>query len=277
MRPFFLGVKPRTSSLSAKSEHRWYWLNGGALPDLALSAFWQDKSTSKLLKELEERYFGFLPEGVNAPILEALMATLGNQLQRYHETIAKASRKYAVDPLLLTAVIFQESKFDPNAVSHTGATGLLQFTSATAQAFGVNRTDPISSIYGGARYLRYLWDSLAKHNLPFWDRWFLALAAYNQGPAHVPTAMALAKRLKGDGKVWSNVKRVYPLLARPEYAAHSRHGTCRGDEAVKFVESVRYYYYVLNGLVVLGRPEAEHLAPLLAINSGWFGITRSGM
>ena len=198
MRPFFPGVKPRTKDLSVKTEQRWYWHKNGELPDLALGAFWADKGTKSLLAELEERYFGFLPKGINAPILEALMATLGDELQRYHETIAKAARQYSLDPLLLTAVIFQESRFDANAVSPTGAKGLLQFTNATAQAMGVNRADPISSIYGGARYLRKLWNALEAHDMPFWDRWFLALAAYNQGPAHLQDALALARRLKGD-------------------------------------------------------------------------------
>ncbi len=268
MKPFFLGVKTRTKNVSAKTEHRWYWQKNGALPDLALTSFWQDKDTTVLLGELEERYFGFLPKGLNAPILESLMATLGDELQRYHETIAKAARQYSLDPLLLTAVIFQESRFNSNAVSPTGAKGLLQFTNATAQAMGVDRADPVSSIYGGARYLRKLWNALAQYDLPFWDRWFLALAAYNQGPAHLQDAMALAQRIKGDGGSWGNVKSVLPLLTKGEYAVQAKYGACRGTEAVNFVESVRYYYYVLNGLVVLDRPEAEHLAPLLAINAG---------
>ena len=146
----------------------------------------------------------------------------------------------------------------------------------TAQAMGVNRADPVSSIYGGARYLRKLWDALAEYDMPFWDRWFLALAAYNQGPAHLQDAVALAERLKGDGGSWGNVKSVFPLLAKGEYAARAKYGACRGTEAVNFVENVRYYYYVLNGLVVLDRPEAEHLAPLLAINAGGSNRSRSG-
>ena len=277
LRPFFLDVKAKAKNLSAKTENRWYWSKNGALPDLALTSFWQDKDTTVLLTELEERYFGFLPKGVNAPILESLMATLGDELQRYHETIAKAAQQYSLDPLLLTAVIFQESRFDANAVSPTGAKGLLQFTNATAQAMGVNRADPVSSIYGGARYLRKLWNALDGHDLAFWDRWFLALAAYNQGPAHLKDAMALAERIKGDGGSWGNVKSVFPLLASGEYAARAKYGACRGREAVNFVENVRYYYYVLNGLVVLDRPEAEHLAPLLAVNAGGSGRAGSGL
>ncbi len=276
MRPFFLGVKTKSNNVSAKTENRWYWRKDGTLPDLALTAFWQDNDTKGLLSELEERYFGFLPVGVNASNLEALMGTLGDELQRYNDAIAKASRQYSLDPLLLTAVIFQESGFDANAVSPTGARGLLQFTNSTAQIMGVNRADPVSSIYGGARYLRKLWDSLDGYELSFWDRWFLALAAYNQGPAHMQDAVVLARRLKGDGNSWGNVKSVLPLMGRGEYAAQTKYGGCRGGEAVKFVENVRYYYYVLNGLVVLDRPEAEHLAPLLAINAGGGHASRGG-
>lgn len=75
----------------------------------------------------------------------------------------------------------------------------------------------------------------------FWDRWFLALAAYNQGPAHLKDAMDLAQRLKGDGGSWRRVKSVLPLLAGGEYAARARYGACRGREAVNFVEMCCYH------------------------------------
>jgi Predicted soluble lytic transglycosylase fused to an ABC-type amino acid-binding protein len=140
---------------------------------------------------------------------------------------------------------------------------------------GVNRADPVSSIYGGPAIYANC-GTPGRPRLAFWDRWFLTLAAYNQGPAHLKDAMAWPSASRRRRLLGQRQKRV-PLLAGGEYAARAKYGACRGSEAVNFVESVRYYYYVLNGLVVLDRPEAEHLAPLLAVNAGRGGSVAPGL
>ena len=60
------------------------------------------------------------------------------------------------------------------------------------------------------------------------------------------------------------VKEAYLLLETEPYASKAKRGAVRGKHAIQYVQSIRYYYYVLNGLVVLDRPEAQHLTPLLA-------------
>jgi soluble lytic murein transglycosylase len=91
---------------------------------------------------------------------------------------SRASEKYGLSPALLKAVIHVESRFDKNAVSHKGATGLMQLMPETAKQVGVHDPfDPSENIMGGARLLReYIerFGSLKK-----------ALVAYNAGPAYV--------------------------------------------------------------------------------------------
>jgi soluble lytic murein transglycosylase len=93
--------------------------------------------------------------------------------------IRTASRIYGLDHRLVRAVIKAESNFDPGAVSHKGAMGLMQLMPETARDMGVKDPfDPLQNIFGGVRYLKFLMNR-------FHNSLFLALAAYNAGPEAV--------------------------------------------------------------------------------------------
>ena len=86
-------------------------------------------------------------------------------------------RKYGLPSGLLSRMAYQESRYDPNARSKSGAIGLMQFMPATAKDMGIDPTDPFQSIDGAGKYLRLLYNR-------FKD-WKLAIAAYNAGPGNV--------------------------------------------------------------------------------------------
>ncbi|WP_236026286.1 lytic transglycosylase domain-containing protein [Alicyclobacillus suci] len=93
--------------------------------------------------------------------------------------INTTAEKYNLPPSLLSAVIQQESGFNPNAVSSAGAQGLMQLMPSTAQSLGVsNAFDPAQNVDAGASYLRQLLNQFGG-SVP------LALAAYNAGPGVV--------------------------------------------------------------------------------------------
>lgn len=87
--------------------------------------------------------------------------------------VQKASAKYNIPTMMLSALLKQESGFNPNAQSYVGASGIAQFMPATAQSFGIDPLDPEQAIPAAAKYLRTEWDRFGKPEL--------ALAAYNAG------------------------------------------------------------------------------------------------
>lgn len=99
--------------------------------------------------------------------------------ETFSKYINEAAKYFNVDPYLIKAVIKVESDFDPYAVSHKGAQGLMQLIPSTAKLVGCNKVfDPYDNIMGGTKYLRLLLDRF-DWNLD------LALAAYNAGPKRV--------------------------------------------------------------------------------------------
>jgi soluble lytic murein transglycosylase-like protein len=116
-------------------------------------------------------------EPVNAPAAASEPLSAGSQW--LDPIITKASSRYGVDAGLIKAVIKAESNYNPNAVSHAGAQGLMQLMPGTARGLGVNNSfDPEQNVMAGTRFL----SDLLKHYNGNLDS---SLAAYNWGPGNV--------------------------------------------------------------------------------------------
>jgi soluble lytic murein transglycosylase-like protein len=100
--------------------------------------------------------------------------------------IARLAVRYDLSPSLLEAVVWQESRWNPRAVSPVGAKGLAQLMPGTARDMGVNPDDPLANLEGGARYLRLMLNM-------FGGDLEKALAAYNAGPARVAKANGIPR------------------------------------------------------------------------------------
>jgi soluble lytic murein transglycosylase-like protein len=93
--------------------------------------------------------------------------------------IFEVGENQGVDPRLIHAVVWQESKYDPHARSHAGAEGLMQLIPATAKRFGCEHPeDPEENITAGTKYLGWLLKR-------FSGNVELALAGYNAGEGSV--------------------------------------------------------------------------------------------
>jgi soluble lytic murein transglycosylase-like protein len=105
--------------------------------------------------------------------------TLRLNTAAYQAEIAAAARQYGVEEAVVRAIIHAESSFNPMALSHAGAQGLMQLMPATARRFGVtNSYDASQNIKGGVQYLAWL---LKRFN----GNLTLAAAGYNAGEGAV--------------------------------------------------------------------------------------------
>jgi soluble lytic murein transglycosylase-like protein len=102
-------------------------------------------------------------------------ARLQSQDEAYNKIIKEVAEKHGLEPDLIHSIIRAESNYDPNAVSSSGAMGLMQLMPETAKRYGVrNPFDPSDNIEGGVRYLKEL-------SLLYSKQTKLVLAAYNAG------------------------------------------------------------------------------------------------
>lgn len=211
----------------------------------AVGLFFKELAESGEVEVLRERYYGHVHRLAEADIL-GILEKRSTRLPALKPYFYEGQRLTGLDWRLLAAVAYQESQWDPRAVSPTGVRGIMMLTADTADRLGVrDRLDPRESILGGARYLRILLDMIPD-SVPAPDRIWMALAAYNIGPGGFTAALRLARRLGRNPDSWRDVKDVLPLLARSRYGGRQGYTAVRGGQARVFAENVRLYYAILS-------------------------------
>lgn len=217
-------------------------------PDVSLYreviAFFDAIEQDGFLDRLIERYYGHIRrfDYVDTRTINRRVLT---HLPAYQSWFAEAAEQYNFDWRLLAAVAYQESHWNPEAVSSTGVKGLMMLTMATAEEMGVDdREDPKQSIMAGAAYL-----DLMRKRLPDRiqepDRTWIALASYNIGLGHLEDARRLTQSNGGNPDRWTDVRENLPLLAQKEWFEQTRYGYARGGEPVQYVANIRRYYDIM--------------------------------
>ncbi|XOZ33870.1 membrane-bound lytic murein transglycosylase MltF [Halomonadaceae bacterium KBTZ08] len=206
--------------------------------------YFRSARSDDTLAQLQERFFGHL-EHLDYVGAQTFTRHLKNRLPQYRDTFIAAAHAHELDWRLLAAIGYQESHWEPHAVSPTGVRGLMMLTQDTAAHVGVtNRVDPDASIWGGARFFRRLHDRIPD-SITEPDRTWFALAAYNVGYGHLQDARRLARQDNQDPDRWLDVKEYLPLLAQRQYYTQTRYGYARGYEPVLYTQNIRRYYDVL--------------------------------
>ena len=194
---------------------------------------------------IESRYYAYIGE-FDFVDLRALNRRIDERLPDFIDRFAEAETTTGMPAELLAALSYQESHWDPAAVSPTGVRGIMMLTRNTAESLGVmDRLDPVAAIDGGARYLADRHRRLPE-TIPEPDRTFLALASYNIGRGHLLDARQLARELGKNPDSWDDMKEVLPLKADKRYYPSTRYGYARGYEPVHYVQRIRNYRDVIS-------------------------------
>ncbi|HEY9045902.1 MAG TPA: transporter substrate-binding domain-containing protein [Ohtaekwangia sp.] len=167
-----------------------------------------------------------------------------NRLSPYDDLIKAGATELQWDWRLLAAVVYQESKFNPNGESWAGARGLMQLMPETAKRFGAhNLNDPKESLHAGVRYLKYLDKYWTKSVPDSVQRLKFILASYNAGLSHILDAKKLLLKYGKDKDVtrWDDNVQVY-LLKKSESKFYRdpvvTAGYCKCEEPVNYIQDV---------------------------------------
>lgn len=164
----------------------------------------------------------------------------------FDEMIKDAAQRAGLDWRFLAAMIYRESRFDPDAESWAGAYGLMQIMPETADLVRMNEyEEPEQNIRVGVRLLEWLNKNLKPDVPDSTQRVKFVLAAYNVGLGHVKDAQRLAEKYDKNPEIWDdNVD--YYLLNKSASKFYSdpvvRWGYCRGEEPYNYVNRVLETY-----------------------------------
>ena len=204
----------------------------------ALDQYIRQEKRGLFFNLMHKKYFDNLR--MIARSKDSLRVDLTGQLSPYDEKVKKYAEYYRQDWRLVTAQMFQESRFDPDAVSWVGALGLMQVMPATGKQMGFTELhDPDQGIHAGVKYMDHLLKRFDP-KLPMEVRVHFALASYNAGYGHLLDARRLARELGRDPDQWfGHVEQAMLLLSKPAYYKRARYGFCRGGQPVHYVANIQ--------------------------------------
>lgn len=208
---------------------------------IALNTWITDPRTERKRKFLYHKYF-LATKDQHARVKSAYSSLEGGRISEYDSAIRKYSAQLNWDWRLLAAMIYQESRFNPDARSWAGAFGLMQMMPATAERFGIDTTHTgEANIKAGVAYIKYLDRYWKKSIEDPSERVNFILASYNVGPGHVEDARTIAEHIGKNPNVWLNNVADGMLMKQENNLGDIpgiRHGYCRCTEPVNYVRNV---------------------------------------
>ena len=205
--------------------------------------------TQRLQKRMYSKYFDKAKRR-NTPDYFVMPSISGSAISAYDSLMKVCAKECDWDWRLLSALVFVESRFNPNAKSWSGAFGLMQLMPETAMKFGCDTTQyEEANIRAGVKYIRYL-ERMWKDKIPDKkERVKFVLASYNSGPGHIMDARKIAESLGLKDSVWSeNVENCIIMKRQEKYYTMEgvKHGYFHGGQTFSHVRKILsvYDYYL---------------------------------
>lgn len=199
---------------------------------IRLNEFLQSALDNDIPNTLADEYF-LSPVRLSAFDGLTIHKKIKTVLPKFEYAFKKAARKGDVDWQLLAAMGYQESQWSNSAKSPTGVRGVMQLTTSTAKALGVDdRLDMRQSINASAVYLKQLRDRLPKKIKEPERTWF-AVGAYNVGMKHILAAYRKARAQGLDRTQWRTISKLLPTLYGEPFS--------RGEQARDYVERIQIF------------------------------------
>ena len=196
----------------------------------------------------------------NDPVgLSIFLERTQKRLPQFENAFRKSSKNLDVHWTLIAAISYQESHWNPKAISVTGVRGMMMLTQKTAKEMGIKkRTNAEQSILGGANYFQKNLNRLPKE-IPKLDRIWMALASYNLGYVNINLTRELTSKSGGNPNLWSDVSTYLPKILTERYAKETNEFE-KHIQALVYVQRIQLYYHTLS---ILNR---EKDMVLLAVN-----------
>ena len=192
------------------------------------------------LEEYQERFYCSYN-----PIIKAVKGQKVSQVSPYDDLIRKYADELGWDWRMLAAVIYQESKFSINSVSHRGAKGLMQVMPKTGEYYGTDDLiNPEKNLQAGTRHLKRLQNMFAKSGMNSTDMIKFTLAAYNAGEGRIADCRNFAASKGADKNSWDTVVTLIPQMREDSVLEESsvKLGKFKGHETIAYVDNIMSLY-----------------------------------
>ena len=231
--------------LPIKYPSRWLVKNNNNLSFLySINSFFNKYKQNGKLEKIGKTYYEHL-SAFDYVDIRYYLKRINKKLPKYKKYFVEAAKNSALDARIIAAVSYQESHWNRKARSPTGVRGMMMLTLDTAKRVGVkNRLNAKQSIFGGAKYLKILYESFS-NTIEEPDRLWFTLAAYNIGLGHVEDARTITKSQGDNPNSWIDVEKHIPKLSQKKWYKKTKYGFARGHESIEFVKRVRRYYDIL--------------------------------
>ena len=182
---------------------------------------------------------------VQSPHKRAEKGVITSRVSPYDDLIREYSEHLGWDWRLLAAVVYQESKFSINSVSHRGAKGLMQVMPQTGRHYGVeDLTDPKQNLLAGTMHLKRLQNLYIGSGMEKEDLIRFTLAAYNAGEGRIKDCRNFASSQGKDRNSWNAIVDLIPLMREDAILENEavKLGKFKGYETIAYVESIMSLY-----------------------------------